>query len=795
MDHDILFLRQLMETFKIEADEHLKRITLILIGLEKSDNPDDQVKEIETTFREIHSLKGAARAVNLKSVEALCQVMESTMSLIKKRSLGFTPEVFDVLQDSLDYLTSLIGNLNNDLIQYDPQTNNDLIQNDPQAENDLILRFEGFLEQPIPKVVPEEPCSNVIRSSEAKDIGEKSASNIEKYKTAPNPEIFDLTPSTQRVSSKQLTSVLLQSEDMLTLKLTSNEQVKRIKEINATFVDWTKRYKEVILDQQNRRAFVNHSDLATHREGDEPLTGHSKILFDFVDWSNCFVKHTEETLMEIEKIFKANDLALKSMVDALQEEMKQVAMYPFSSVLDGIPKMVRDFSVDSGKKIDIEISGGEIEIDRRILEALHDPMIHLIRNCVDHGIEKTEERLEKNKVPVGTIRIDVTLGDSMIELIIRDDGRGIDTEVLREVIKEDVKLSEWAIDQCTPSEINAAVFLSGISTSRIITEMSGRGLGLAIVKEKVEKIGGSIELWSEKDVGTQFRMSLPLTIATFRGILIVAGGQKFIIPTRHVLRALRLKNEEVHKIENRDLFYLNNKSIALVDLAETLNLKPSKAGHLEYFQVIIIYLDSQKVAFRVDEVLCEQEVLFKNLGPLLLKVKNVIGATILGSGEVVPVLNALDLLNGSMAMTSGEMNRQEEAMELPTLKMATRVLVAEDSITTRTLLKNILEGSGYKVETAIDGLDALSKLKEVDFELVLSDVDMPKMNGFELTLKIRDQVKTKDLPVILITALASQEDKERGIDVGANAYIIKESFDQKNLLDVMKRLIPKGDAS
>lgn len=771
VDKDEGFLRQLMDTFKMEADDHLKNVALLLVTLEKSETPFEAMDDIETIFREIHSLKGAARAVNLKRVESLCQVMENVLSLLKKKQLDFYPETFDVFQDSMDHLSKSIQN-----------AGNDPILEETSFEKDLISRFEKLKEQPardIPQVV---------------SVANQQINLVKHQDNQDQVTSFGIDTGTQRISSARLLSILLQSEEMLTLKLTSYEQITKMRMIVSTFAEWKKKHSQ-ILPVEN----AMHNMLLNNKENgkDLVLRGHSKRLLEFIEWNNHFVKHLDDALNEVEKSAKYNDLRLRGMIDSLQEELKKVAMCPFSSILEVIPKMVRDISAKIGQKIDLEIIGSEIEIDRRILEEMHDPIIHLIRNCIDHGIESPEERKKKNKNPVGEIRIGIVPRGQMVELTVSDDGRGISTDALRESLKKDTVFSKIRTEQYTLEEMQSTVFLSGISTSPIITETSGRGLGLAIVKEKVEKMGGTIELWSEKDKGTRFQIQLPLSIATFRGILILIGDQKFIIPTRYVKRVLRIKKEDLRTIENREIIYLNEKSISMVKLEEVLKIKSKHSPLSHYLKVIIISVEGLCIAFQVDEVLNEQEVLFKNLGPLLVKVKNFVGATVLGSGEVVAILNVIDLLDSSInhLYNSLEMGNElgNQRADDEELQMAPAILIAEDSITTRTLLKNILESSGYIVETAIDGIDASNKLKETHFDLVLSDVEMPKMNGFELTSQIRSQSETKNLPIILITALASKEDRERGIDVGANAYIIKESFDQKNLLDVIKRLAPRRD--
>lgn len=320
-----------------------------------------------------------------------------------------------------------------------------------------------------------------------------------------------------------------------------------------------------------------------------------------------------------------------------------------------------------------------------------------------------------------------------------------------------------------------------------MTDLSGRGLGLAIVKEKVEKLNGRIEIESQPGAGTTLRMTLPLTLATFRGVVVKVNEHPFVLPSANIRRVARVKKEEIRTIETRESLTLDGRAMSLVRLGEVLDVKAGdnrSEADTSFEQVVVLGSDELQMAFLVDEILHEQEVLVKPLGRQLLRARNFSGATILGSGKVVPILNVSDLMKSAVKISPTLAGTPVEE-----LKKRISVLVAEDSITARTLLRTILESAGYYVKVAVDGVDAFMFLKSEEFDLLVSDVDMPRMNGFELTAKIRADKKLSELPVVLVTALESGEDKKRGIDVGANAYIVKSSFDQSNLLKVVKRLI------
>jgi two-component system chemotaxis sensor kinase CheA len=318
----------------------------------------------------------------------------------------------------------------------------------------------------------------------------------------------------------------------------------------------------------------------------------------------------------------------------------------------------------------------------------------------------------------------------------------------------------------------------------MITEISGRGLGLAIVREKAEKVGGTVSVETQPGAGTTFRLILPLTLARFRGILVRAGGSLFVVPTRHVQRVLRVSREEIKSAENRETIQIDGRAVAAVRLSDILEIAQRNASTdpKDKVPMLVLAWAGEQIGFLVDEILDEQEVLVKSLGKQLPHVRNIAGATVLGTGKISPVLNVADLMQS--AVKTARAAAAHETKESPK-----SILVAEDSITSRTLLKNILEFAGYKVKTAIDGAEALAVLGTEAFDLVVSDVEMPRMSGFDLTAKIRADKRLSQLPVVLVTGLDSREDRERGVDAGASAYIVKSSFDQGNLLEVVRRLI------
>jgi two-component system chemotaxis sensor kinase CheA len=551
-----------------------------------------------------------------------------------------------------------------------------------------------------------------------------------------------------------------------------------MRELITEFAVWKKN-----LEKQEIEIRASLQEMKKQREADPAAITRwtSDTLLNVLGQAQNSLKVHDERIQQLQGASRENARVLGGMVDNLLADMKQILMLPFSTLLRMMPKVVRDLSRDQGKDVELLVRGSTIEIDRRILEELKDPFIHLLRNCVDHGIEKPEERVKKGKGRGGAISISVSqVSGNKVEILVDDDGHGIDPDkVAQSALKKGI-ISEAELQSLSDRDKMMLIFQSEVSTSPIITDISGRGLGLSIVREKVEKLGGTLALDTELDRGTVFRILLPVTLATFRGILIEVSDFQFLVPTANVERAVRFKEELIQTVENRETVALDGQVISFARMTDILGIPAKKSAKQdEYKNGLILSAEDKRVVFEVDNVLNEQEVLVKSFGKQLARVKNISGATILGNGKVVCILNVSDMIKSAAV-----------AQTLPSKLLTTEegkvgkkhILVAEDSITSRTLLKNILESAGYRVKTTVDGMDALTALKSDTFDLVVSDIEMPRMNGFDLVAKIRGDKNTADLPVVLVTALESREDRERGIDVGANAYIVKRSFDQSNLL-------------
>jgi two-component system chemotaxis sensor kinase CheA len=374
-----------------------------------------------------------------------------------------------------------------------------------------------------------------------------------------------------------------------------------------------------------------------------------------------------------------------------------------------------------------------------------------------------------------------------IEITITDDGRGIDKNAIITAAIQHGIITADNVKQLSDEAIYELIYHSGISTSPILTEISGHGLGMAIVKEKIEKIGGKIRVESIPLIGTTFTITLPLNIATYKGILLQVADQVFALPTAHIDSVLRIPAQQIKQVESNETILVNDKILVLIRLEDILEISENHhaPNNNDFIQAVIINFQGTKLALKVDTVLQEQEILVKNFMKPLKQVRNFSGATVLGSGKTIPILNVKDLIQSAI----------KRPYQIPTpvknnnSEIQNTILLVEDSITTRVLLKNILELAGFQVLTAIDGVDAMLLLKSYHVSLIISDIEMPHMNGFELTEKIRKNKKLSHLPIILLTSCDSPADCQKGVELGANAYMLKSNFDSTNILEVIRRLI------
>ncbi|MBF0502102.1 MAG: hybrid sensor histidine kinase/response regulator [Candidatus Riflebacteria bacterium] len=765
---DAEFLKKLQGIFKIEAEEHIRAITDGLLDLENSPSPEKQSEIIETVFRQVHSLKGSARSVDLKEIESICHPMETIFSALKRKEVALTPQMFDLFHRCVDFISSLVSAPGTKLTMQNRAHARKLIkQMDCAAKGETSPSEED--DSPGETHAEPQMFSAEALSPSAEDEGFVSASPVVM-------EAKQHLVETVRIPTSKLDPLLYQAEEMILAKLAGTQRTEDLQEILIQMTAW------------KTKSGKWKKRLSAAKE---------QQFHEFFEWNNSYIHSLQSQVLAVTHAMKQDQRGLRRMVDEHLEAMKQVLMLPISVLTESFPKIVRDLSHDQAKEVNLVLAGGTTEIDRRILEDLKAPLIHLLRNCIDHGMQKPQDRVARNKSRHGTIEVKFTaIENHQVEIIIADDGEGIDIDRVRTAAVKTGVISSDDAERLSREETLILIYSSGVSSSPIITDISGRGLGMTIVRDKVEKLGGSISVKTESGLGTTFRIVVPLTLATSRGILVRVGESVFVLPSINVERVVRMHPGEIKTVENRETISLDNQILSIVKLSGALELpvlKHSPASHRTgddikqvHVCIVVLRLGETRLGFQVDEVIAEHQLLMKSLGKQLTRVRNIAGATILGNGKVVLVLNVPDLMKSAVRTVSDGKISEKEVLPKA---IPGRILAADDSITARTFIRNILENAGYHVKSAVDGAEAFALAKSEDFDLIVSDVDMPHMNGFDLATRIRADKKLSEIPIVLVTALDSREDRERGIDVGANAYIVKSSFDQSNLLEVIHRLL------
>lgn len=770
---DAEFLSRLLATFAEEADEHVNALSGAVVELESAGADETRRQISERLLREAHSLKGAARSVGLAAIELICQAMESVFAALKQGELTLEPRMFDLLHRALSELKGLSAEA-----RAKRQPGEGAVQSARELEKAFGGLFASGTVEPMSPIAGDGhhshgPAPHAAPASKPAQTPPQAPRDRAPAPPAEHPPAPE--SETVRISADKLDALFYHAEEMVSAKLSARQRILDLQELREQVSAWRKECGKLKASARGRNGGGSSSEK----------------LVSLLDWNDEWLKSTESKLSRLIALSQQDSRSLSGMVDHVLEDAKKALMFPFSSVLETFPSLVREISRSEGKEARLSVQGENIEIDRRILQEIKDPLTHLVRNAIDHGIEKPEARAARGKPAAGTIRISVSRPESgKVEVKVSDDGGGVDSAALKKRSVEAGIVSESEAEKLSEGELTRLMFVSGVSTSKILTELSGRGVGLAIVKEKIQRLGGSISIESRQEEGTAFQMILPLTLATFRGILVSSGGGIFVFPSSGVERVLRIRIADIKTVENRETVPFMGETIQLVRLDQALEIRRTSAPpeNGKFVTAVVAGSGEKRVAFGVDEILGDQEILVKNLGRQLARVRNVAAATVLGSGRVVPILNVDDLILSS-ARVSARPETPRAAAPTGASSGKKSILVAEDSITSRTLLKNILESAGYQVTTAADGAEALALAKAGAFDLVVSDVDMPRMSGLDLTARIRAEKKLEGLPVILVTALGTREDRERGIDAGANAYIVKSGFNQDNLLEIVERLI------
>ena len=721
---------RLRDLFRLESDDYLQQLDDGLLQLER--RPDDD-GAVEALFRAAHSLKGAAHMLGFDALEILAHRLEEMLNAARRDAAARSAEHVVGMLQQLDGIRSAVAHA--------------LMADEPSGGAAGAANSGGR-----PLTVADGPAGSASLAREPSPPSPDGSSP----EAAPRPFSLDAV----RVESNRL-DVLLNNAGELTV--TRTRVLRRLNELDA-LIDYC---------EELRRE-------AATRLGDDAASGIAQLER---------LAPLETMLSRLRAELGEDSARLDSVTGELTRGIREMRLLPLANIFRLFPRMVQDLARSREKSVELTIEGEDASADKRILEGLKDPLMHLLRNAVDHGIESAQERRRAGKPPAGRIRVRASRTDSAVEIEVSDDGRGLDEQAIAQAALGCGIENAATLAAMPPAQVRSLIFRSGLTTMQRVTDVSGRGIGLDVVRTNVERLKGSLAFDSVPGRGLDVRLRVPVTLVTARVLIVEVDGRPYALPIEHVLGSRMLASAAVLQIEGREAMVFDGNPLLLGRLDRLLEL-PGRPGDEAATDAaaekpaVVVATGAGKFALMVDALLDEQEVLLKPQSALLERVRNVAGATILDSGAVCVVLNPEDLFV-SVARRPGALHAPGVP---PAVHVRKRVLLAEDSITTRTRESRILVEAGYDVVTAVDGLDAVQKLALNRFDAVVTDVNMPNLDGLELARRIRSDARHADLPVILVTSLASKEDRLRGLDAGANAYITKAAFDQRELIDCLERL-------
>jgi len=730
--------------FTQEAKELIQKLNDGLIELEKDPERYGIIKEI---MRVAHTLKGSSKLMRLNNVSRLSHKMEDLLIGVQEGHLRLTGDIIDILFKSTDFVSQCVESVlkgEGDAVEISAIC--DVLDRAARGEDISPMLSQLQLKEKRDKGI------NIV---EEKDMEDFPPSLPEKTGSKPKVE------ETIRIGVDRLDNAVRLVGEIAVSHRKSDRTLSVLKELHRTARKHAKQIQQIF--QKNGSGVREEVKAELLSESFQILKGTEGVFKESRD---------EMAIMEL-------------VINELYDDVLKMRMLPLSTVFDTFPRAVRDMAKHFKKKIELRVTGENTTLDKKIIEKLSGPLIHILRNCVDHGIETPEERRAQGKPATGVVAISAHQKSGHIEIKVTDDGRGVQTEKLKQrVIKRGI-ITEEKAQSLGEAELINMIFLPGVSTSEFITDISGRGVGMEIVKADIEQLKGSVSFSSRQGQGTCCALTLPMTLTTLRSLIISSQNKLFAIPINSVEETLQIPSHEFIQVVGHNAIRLRNQIIYAVDLADVLELPKENVHHREQIFILIARAGGKRIGLIVNEILDEQDVVVKQLPIHMQKVKTIAGATISSDNTIILILHIpeiVKLVNRSPGKPQDDGQILQEVTPL-------RILVVEDSVNTGEIEKSILEAHGYVVDLAKDGMDALECIEKTLYDLIVTDIEMPKMDGFTLTERLRNIPKYTDIPIIIVTSLERESDKKRGIQAGADAYIMKGDFEQKNLIETVKSLI------
>ena len=784
--------------FVEEAQEHLAKLNDGFLALEKNSDDTETLNEV---FRSAHTIKGTSHILSLTGVSELAHKLEDTLGALRDKKIPASKKLFNVLFKATDTLAEMT-----ELIRLERPITMDVTDVCEQlvhasSRNLRLENLEGKCgDESRSSVTPrgraqeenETPANFLDDSTKQLDV-ESEIQNAPMAREGSEQSDDSSKFEEDKGTMSEYRHVASRKSGSDTIRLPNSYQNRTIR-INVDKIDKIVKLAGEIISIHGRM----HQNLGEIEKFEKRFLQHTKFVSrvgnsgknsEDLSQEEAIPELARELSVEVKKIATETKEALNLhalLTKDLRDEALGMRMMPLSTVLDTFPRMVRDLSASQGKEVTLIIEGGETELDKKIIEKIGDPLVHIIRNCFDHGLEQPGERIRLGKPEKGTIRISSCYEGGNVLIKVGDDGRGIAISKIKERALKKNLFDKKTLDSLSKREITNFIFRPGFSTSAIITDISGRGVGMDVVRENiVENLKGAIQIESTEGQGTQFLIRLPLTLAIMPVLLVSASNLKFAIAVNSVDEIVRIPKDAIINVVDKRAIRHHEQIIPVVRLATVLQLpeQTEKGGEEEL--IVLVYMGSEKLGLIVDSLLKEDNVEIMPLPPKLEHIDSVAGATLLGKDEIVTLLNVTRIL----ALAKEIKDSTSRVKTHSDKKKVCTILVVDDSVNTREIEKSILESYGYKVDLASDGLEGFTKAKAFKYDLIVTDIEMPRLDGFSLTEKLREDKDYQSTPIIIVTSRDQDDDKRRGIQVGADAYIVKGSFDESNLLNTVQSLI------
>lgn len=762
---------QVLAVFAAESLDRVKIINRRLMTLERDPGSQTGTTALSEILRELHTLKGSSATVHVEPVESLAHQLEALFGAVRDGARTLDAPVFDIAYRALDAVEAAVGEaVRGEAPTFDEEA--------WSASISATLEVAGS-ENGRPA------AENTVR-----DVGTHAdPGRLPSVSPVPEPVPSLAAPGaddTVRVAIAKLDALMGSVSELHAARAAAEQRLSDVRTLlialSSVEAGWLEADARV-------RNMLTPGDASPPGSPAPPVPVDLDEVLSHLDLARGGLAPVRTTLERLLQRMEGDGRRIAQVTDDLQDDVRRARMLPVSMVFDAFPRLIRDLSVDLGKKAVLAIEGADTEVDRAVIEQIRAPLTHLLRNAIDHGLETPGERGSAGKSPEGTISLTASQRGDTLQIEVRDDGAGIDPDTVRTRAVERGVLSQEAADATNDAEALRLIFRAGFSTRDEVTDLSGRGVGLDVVRDAIERLRGSVEVESVVGEGTRFSLTVPLSVATAQCVMVRVAGVSFALPISNVTKILRVTSGETERAEGRVVVSVDGQPVPIASVSEALGIEGAARLDGSPLPAVLLGSGERRVAFVVDELVGTQTLVLKALPPPFVRLRHISGAAILATGEVVGVLNAADLVRADDPSASLSTTFDRRGPSGDGTDDAPTVLVVDDSSVTRTMVKGILEAEGYRVQTAADGMQAWEMLRNRPFDLVVSDVNMPEMSGFDLTEKVRSDRFLRTIPVILVTALDSLEDQAHGSRVGADAYITKGSFTDDTLLETVRSFV------